>query len=113
MWLLELWRMATASLDDLRVRAERIVGTVPDAKVVDSEAVAGGGSLPGFTIPSIAVAVEVDDANRVLTALHRRDVVARIADRSIVADLRTVDAADDAALTEALRDAVASPAPPA
>jgi len=110
---LPLWRMATASLDDLRVRAEQLAAAVPDAKVVDSEAVAGGGSLPGFTIPSIAVAVEVEDPDRVLVELHRRDVVARIADGAILADLRTIEPADDVALTEALRGALAPPTPPA
>ncbi len=110
---LPLWRMATVTLDELRVRAERIARLVPGAKVVDTEAVAGGGSLPGSTIPSVGVAVEVDDPNRVLTALHRTDVVARIVDDAILADLRTVEPDDDGALAGALRDAVASGVAPA
>jgi len=110
---LPLWRMATATVDELRIRAERIAKEIPGAKVVDSDAVAGGGSLPGFTIPSVGVAVEVDDLDRALADLHRNDVVARIVDGAILADVRTVEPSDDAALTEALRDAVASDAPPA
>jgi L-seryl-tRNA(Ser) seleniumtransferase len=110
---LPLWRMATAPLDGLRSRAETIAGDVPNAKVVESEAVAGGGSLPGLTIPSIGVSVEVDDPDRVLAELHERDVVARIVEDAVLADVRTVDPADDLALAEALRDAVASPASPA
>ncbi|HEU5302108.1 MAG TPA: L-seryl-tRNA(Sec) selenium transferase [Acidimicrobiia bacterium] len=109
---LPLWRMATATLDDLRTRAEVIARDVPHAKVVDSEAVAGGGSLPGFTIPSVGVSVEVDDPDRVLAGLHRRDVVARIVEDAVLADLRTVEPADDVILAGALRDAVASAAPP-
>lgn len=109
---LPLWRMATASLDDLRARAEVIARDVPHAKVVDSEAVAGGGSLPGFTIPSMGVSVEVDDPDGVLAELHRRDVVARIVEDAVLADLRTVEPADDVILAGALRDAVASAAPP-
>ena len=107
---LPLWQMATATLDELRTRAEKIAHAVPGAKVVDTDAVAGGGSLPGFTIPSVGISVEVADPDRVLADLHLHDVVARITDDAILADVRTVAADDDAALTEALRDAVASDA---
>ena len=100
---LPLWRMALEPLDALRARAEQIAGEVPGAKVVDTEAVAGGGSLPGLTIPSVGVAVDVHDPDRMLAELHRRDVVARISDDSIVADLRTIDPRDDSVLSEALR----------
>ncbi len=75
-----LWRMATAPLDGLRARAESIAAAVPAAKVVDTEAVAGGGSLPGLTIPSVGVAVEVPAAARALARLREHDVVARIED---------------------------------
>ncbi len=109
---LPLWQMATASLDALRGRAEEIARSVPGAKVVETEAVAGGGSLPGFTIPSIGVSVEVDDPDRALADLHRRDVVARIVDDAVLADVRTIAPTDDPVLAEALRDALASDAPP-
>ena len=48
-----LWRMAATPVAALRERAEALAGAVPGAKVVDTEAVAGGGSLPGLTIPSL------------------------------------------------------------
>jgi len=97
-----LWRMATASLDELRARAERIAGRVPGAKVVDTEAVAGGGSLPGLTIPSVGVALEVPDAERALAHLRSQDIVARVEDGAVVCDVRTVDPSDDARLATAL-----------
>lgn len=97
-----LWRMATTSLDELAARAERIAGAVPEAKVVDTEAVAGGGSLPGLTIPSVGVAVEVTDPDAVLTALRAAAVVARVEAGAVLCDLRTVDPADDARLGVAL-----------
>jgi L-seryl-tRNA(Ser) seleniumtransferase len=90
-----LWRMATAPLDGLRARAESIAAAVPAAKVVDTEAVAGGGSLPGLSIPSVGVAVEVPAPARALGRLRERDVVARIEDDAVVCDLRTIDPADD------------------
>ncbi len=100
--------MATAPLDGLRTRAEEVARAVPAAKVVDTEAVAGGGSLPGLTIPSVGVAAENADPSRVVARLRDLGVVARIADDAVVCDLRTVDPADDARLADALRRALAA-----
>jgi L-seryl-tRNA(Ser) seleniumtransferase len=97
-----LWRMATTPLDELAVRAERLAGTIAGAKVLDTEAVAGGGSLPGLTIPSVGVAVEVTAPEAVLAALRAAGVVARIERGAVVCDLRTVDVADDERLGAAI-----------
>jgi L-seryl-tRNA(Ser) seleniumtransferase len=103
-----LWRMATASVDDLTARAEGIAAQVPGAKVVDTEAVAGGGSLPGLTIPSAGIAVQAPgpSGERILAHLRRHAVVARLDDDAVVCDLRTVDPLDDTALAAALRAAL-------
>ena len=101
-----LWRMATAPLDGLRARAESLAAAISGAKVVDTDAVAGGGSLPGLTIPSVGVAIDVPSADRALAALRDSGVVARVQDDQVVADLRTVDPSDDAHLAEALRRVV-------
>jgi len=103
-----LWRMATIPLTQLQERAHALAVDVPGAKVVDTEAVAGGGSLPGLTIPSAGVAVEVDRPDAVLDELRARDVIARVADDSVICDLRTVNPDDDARLADALRAACAS-----
>ncbi|HKA93410.1 MAG TPA: L-seryl-tRNA(Sec) selenium transferase, partial [Acidimicrobiia bacterium] len=97
-----LWRMATAPLDRLRARAEAVAAAVPGAKVVDTDAVAGGGSLPGLTIPSVGVAVDVAAPAPALTLLREHDIVARVEDGAVVCDLRTVDPADDERVARAL-----------
>ena len=97
-----LWRMAATPVDELRVRAERIAAAVPGAKVLDTEAVAGGGSLPGLTIPSVGVGLEVADADAESARLRSEAIVARVADALVVCDLRTVDPADDDLLVDAL-----------
>ena len=85
-----------------------LTGTDPDrlaeekARVVGTEAVAGGGSLPGLTIPSVGVALDVGNAQAALARLREWGVIARIDDDAIVCDLRTVDPADDVRLTDAL-----------
>ncbi len=101
-----LWRMALTSTDALRTRAERIAARAgARVKVVDTEAVAGGGALPGLTIPSVGVAVEVSPTPA-LARLRTVGVVARAEERSVVCDLRTVDPADDDALALALVELV-------
>jgi L-seryl-tRNA(Ser) seleniumtransferase len=97
-----LWRMATAPLDELQTRGEAIASQLPGAKVVDTDSVAGGGSLPGLTIPSIGVAVEVDAPTRALATLRSQDVVARVIDDAVVCDLRTIEPADDDIVAAAL-----------
>jgi L-seryl-tRNA(Ser) seleniumtransferase len=79
---------------------------VPRTKVVDTEAVAGGGSLPGLTIPSVGVALDVASVDQALAALRERGVVGRVERDAVVADLRTVDPADDTRLADALRGAL-------
>jgi len=100
-----LWRMATEPLDRLRARAEAVAAAVPTAKVVDTDAVAGGGSLPGLTIPSVGVAVEAPAPARALRLLREHDIVARIDDDAVVCDLRTVEPADDERVAQALATA--------
>jgi L-seryl-tRNA(Ser) seleniumtransferase len=97
-----LWRMAATPLDALRDRAQALAEQLPGTKVVDTEAVAGGGSLPGLTIPSIGLALEVPDADAVLAALRARGIVARVEAGAITADLRTVAPEHDQYLAAAL-----------
>jgi L-seryl-tRNA(Ser) seleniumtransferase len=104
-----VWRMATIPVDELRTRAEAVAASVPPrvaaVKVVDTEAVAGGGSLPGLTIPSVGVAVEAGDPAAALAALREAGVVARVVDDAVVCDLRTVAPTDDGLLATALLSA--------
>ncbi|MGH9038213.1 MAG: L-seryl-tRNA(Sec) selenium transferase [Acidimicrobiia bacterium] len=100
---LPLWRMATVPVEVLAERAAALATLIPGAKVVDTEAVAGGGSLPGLSIPSAGVALDVPDPDAALAALRTDGVVARVEDGAVVCDLRTVDPADDERLAAALR----------
>jgi len=96
------WRMATLSVDALRRRAEALVVSLSDTvgTVVETVAIAGGGSLPGLDIPSAGVAVDGD----VTAALRAQDppVIARTQDDRTLLDLRTVDPADDAIVAKAV-----------
>jgi L-seryl-tRNA(Ser) seleniumtransferase len=97
------WRMACEAVDALRLRAEAIAAQAPGVKVVDTEAVAGGGTLPGLTIASCGVAVEPPSVNALTATLRAARIVARVDNDQVVCDLRTVDPVDDARIADALR----------
>jgi L-seryl-tRNA(Ser) seleniumtransferase len=119
-----VWRMIATPPETLRTRAEAIVGDLRDpdvdpavdpagrsieATVVDVRSTVGGGSLPGETQPSWAVAIEAaaGRADRLMAALRAGNpaVVGRIEDGRVVLDLRTVEPGLDGALTAAIREA--------
>ena len=98
-----IWSMATTPLEVLQVRARAIAREVPGSEVIDTEAAAGGGSLPGLTIPSLGVAVAVEsvtDALQQLRVEHR--VIARSEAGRIVCDVRSITPAADGLVAEAL-----------
>jgi L-seryl-tRNA(Ser) seleniumtransferase len=99
-----LWRMATAPVAALRARAADIAAATHDAEIVDTEAVAGGGSLPGLTIPSVGIALQRPHVKASLAALRDRGIVARTEGDRILCDLRSVDPADDSLLARALAE---------
>ena len=92
-----LWRMAATPVEVLRARAAALGA----GRRVDTAAVAGGGALPGYEIPSAGVAIDGDHT----AALRRWDppIIARVADGATILDLRTVDAADDKVVAKALQ----------
>jgi L-seryl-tRNA(Ser) seleniumtransferase len=96
---LPFWRMAVAPVEALRRRA----GALDVGDVVDTEAVTGGGTLPGIAIPSAGVAVGGDHT----AALRAWEppVIARVDEGRTVCDLRAVEPADDAVVAAALRAA--------
>jgi L-seryl-tRNA(Ser) seleniumtransferase len=95
--------MATTPVAELRARAESLAEAVAGLKPIDTDAVAGGGSLPGLTIPSVGVAIEHRDPDELHARLRSHGVVARVDDGRVVCDLRTVSPEDDRALLDALR----------
>jgi L-seryl-tRNA(Ser) seleniumtransferase len=110
---LPLWRMLTASPDDLRTRAQQLAHSIEDqlsssgvkAEVVPTDAVAGGGSLPGSQLASFAVAVSHPERNASNIAARLRTgdppVVGRIEDDAVLVDMRAVLPNQDGALLTA------------
>ena len=109
-----VWSMIAMPAAAIRVRAEAVgaaLGDSPDVRVVPVESTVGGGSLPGETLPSFAMALRARSVTRLLTALRRGDpaVIGRIAEGRVILDLRTVDPGDDGHLAAAIEAACEAP----
>ena len=109
--------MIETPLDDLEARAEALGARLADAQglavsIAATEATVGGGSTPGVTLRSRALAVEVPWLFR-----HPRSprccgrgippVIGRIIDDRLLLDLRTVHATEDDDLADAILRGVA------
>jgi L-seryl-tRNA(Ser) seleniumtransferase len=101
-----VWRMIAASADRLRERAERLAAAIGDsAAVLPCQSAVGGGSLPGETLPSFAVALggPPDELARRLRE-GELPVIGRIAEGRLLLDVRTVLEGQEPALVATVRD---------
>src|SRR5438552_16928756 len=116
--------MIAATPESLRARAERLAAAIggSDIMVVACSCAIGGGSLPGETLPSFAVAIAFDSAAPLsgdggqawgaarpdsLARVLRHGmppVVGRIAEDRLLLDVRTVLEEQEDALVEAVRN---------
>jgi len=113
-----VWRMISANTNTLARRARKWRAALQNEtqlsslklQVVDSVSTVGGGSLPGQTLPTKALAISVDGVDALAEKLrHRQDappVIARIEDNRLLLDPRTVLPEQDRVLIAALKDAL-------
>lgn len=108
-----VWRMIAARPEELRRRGDAVAAAL-DARLrakVTVEAMTsavGGGSLPGETLESVGLVVRGPGAAALAGRLRAGEpaVIGRVEGGAVHLDLRTVDPADDAALTTALERVV-------
>ncbi len=99
-----IWTMIAATRDALDARAtkwaERLRAAKLDAAVIDAESTVGGGSLPGETLPTRAVALAVASPDAFAKRLRDNapPIIARIEENRVVLDPRTVLASEEDAL---------------
>jgi len=103
-----VWRMIALSLEALSARvsdwaAEMCSRGIP-ATVVAATSTVGGGSLPGETLPTRALALAHPSPDVLAAALRLGDppVIVRISERQLILDPRTVPAQADDLLLHAL-----------
>jgi L-seryl-tRNA(Ser) seleniumtransferase len=111
-----VWRMIAAPAEAIQLRAQRLVATLatPQVEVAPTEATIGGGSLPGETLPSWALALRADrgsiDALAAALRAWPRPIIGRIQEDRLLLDLRTVAPQQDDELLAAARTAIADAA---
>lgn len=101
---LPFFAMLSATLEELRARALRITKGIAGARVTETEARVGGGSLPSARIPSIAVAIPASRPGSLAAALRAAPapVIARVEGDAVLLDLRTVAPHQDELLLASL-----------
>ena len=98
-----------ASLGSLRARAEAVAGGVRGIEIVESTASVGGGAFPNARIPSVALAIRGEAAKlEARLRLGEPAVIGRIAEGTLLIDMRAVLPAEDVHLAAALRAALDS-----
>jgi L-seryl-tRNA(Ser) seleniumtransferase len=105
-------RMMRVTEEELGHRAERIARHLRisspklEIEAVESRSVLGGGSAPGATLPSRALAVRSGDLSQedLLRCLGQREIpiIARVEDDRVLLDLRTVEPGHDVEIVKAL-----------
>jgi L-seryl-tRNA(Ser) seleniumtransferase len=109
---LPVWRMLREPANEVRRRAARLAealdGELEGARVVACASTVGGGSLPGYEIPSFGVEVRVPDPPAMAARLRlgRPSVFCRVGRSSVLLDVRTVPGERIADLARAVQYAL-------
>jgi L-seryl-tRNA(Ser) seleniumtransferase len=85
-------RMMSMTLKQIRERAEAWASELGDGMIVVGESTVGGGSLPGESMPTALLSLDVDSVDGFLRSLRRNDppIIARTENDRILLDPRTV-----------------------
>jgi len=87
-----VWQMISASVEEIKSRAENWQKTLGLGEVTESKSMVGGGSLPGETLPTMVWAVEVDHPQKLLADLREGSpaIIGRIENDLVIFDPRTI-----------------------
>ncbi|MGI5863338.1 MAG: L-seryl-tRNA(Sec) selenium transferase [Myxococcales bacterium] len=109
---LPVWRSISMPLEEIEARAqawkEQLGLGEEVASVRDARSTVGGGSLPGMTLPTRALAVRIEAPDAFVRRLREGEppVVARIEDDRVLFDPRTVMPHEDGQLVRSIRAAL-------
>jgi L-seryl-tRNA(Ser) seleniumtransferase len=108
-----IWQMIAADPKTLQARAAAWVQALGYGEVVPVASAIGGGSLPGETLPSFALALPVRKPAALAARLRAASppVIARIRDGLLLFDPRTVFPEQESALLRILADTLSTEAP--
>jgi L-seryl-tRNA(Ser) seleniumtransferase len=110
-----IWRMIAVPIEAIEGRAmawaKKLAEAGIAARVVDGRSTVGGGSLPGETLSTKLVAIQVDSPDELARRLRAGDppVIGRIEDDLFLLDPRTVSDEEGEVLFEAIKSRAGEP----
>ena len=102
-----IWKMISSKVEEIRERAEGWRKAIKMGEVVAAKSMVGGGSLPGETLPSWVLALDVAHPIRLMEILRSRTpcVIGRVENDRVLLDPRTVLPGSDSIFIEAIQEA--------
>jgi len=99
-----VWQMIARSTEDILSTVEAWHNQI-GGQIIEGESAVGGGSLPGTTLPTYLLALEVPSAERAANHLRQADlpITARIQEEQLLFDPRTVLPQQEKSLIATLR----------
>lgn len=99
-----IWRMIAMPIADVKTRAEHWAHELGFGDVIESESTVGGGSLPGESLQSYVLSLDVKKPDKFLEKLRKQNppIIARTADDKVLLDPRTVLIEQDLSLLSSL-----------
>jgi L-seryl-tRNA(Ser) seleniumtransferase len=87
-----IWRMISTPAEVLQRRVAEWAARLGQGEVISGFSTVGGGSLPGETMPTFLLALDLPSPNRLLALLRsgKPPVIARIEDERVILDPRTI-----------------------
>jgi L-seryl-tRNA(Ser) seleniumtransferase len=87
-----VWQMISADVGEIKKRAEQWKKALGRGEVLESQSMVGGGSLPGETLPTWVLGLQLEKPQKLLALLRTvmPPVIGRVEDDRAVFDPRTV-----------------------
>ncbi len=105
-----IWKMMSLTLNQLKIQAERWVDEVGYGQAVEGQSTIGGGSLPGETLPTYLLALEIKYPDKFMAKLRAQHppIIARTEAGKVLLDPRTVLPEQEAALLVGVKNALST-----
>jgi L-seryl-tRNA(Ser) seleniumtransferase len=101
-------KMMSLTLKQVKGRAEAWAAELGQGMVVEGESTVGGGSLPGESMPTFLLSLQVKSAEKFLRALRKNNppIIARTENDKVLLDPRTVLPEQEGALLVGLKNLI-------
>ena len=100
-----VWQMISADKQAIKSRAEKWKKALKRGDIIEAQSMVGGGSLPGETLSTFVLALDVDHPNQLLEILRSGSpsVIGRVEDDRVLLDPRTVLPVQDPDIINAMQ----------